>query len=48
MSKKFVLVSFRKTDHVIAQVETELSGEALENAVVAPEEFMRDYFGEAG
>lgn len=48
MSTKFVEVSFRKveTTYVYAQVETDLSGAALEDAVAIPHKWMKEYFGD--
>lgn len=48
MPTKFVYVSFRKveTTYVYAQVETDLSGDALEDTVAVPNKWMREYFGD--
>ena len=48
MPTKFVYVSFRKveTTYVYAQVETDLSGAALEESVAIPHKWMKEYFGD--
>jgi hypothetical protein len=49
MAQKFVRITLERklTDEVIARVDTDLSGVALYDAIRLPEQWFRDYFGDA-